>query len=343
MALPSQTAASRIPDRLAKVPSFPPIAVKVLQLLANPDVNLKNVLELINSDAALSARLLQYANSPVYGVSGQITSVAHALTMLGIDQVKGATATAAAGIFMKGKLSVDELRRCWVHTLACAVLSDELARACNVHVEEAYTAGLIHDIGRLSLVVAYPQEYVAAMREASARCIDLIDFEREEFGLDHAEAGRWLIEKWGLPHEFGIIAGRHHDEPDTVETNLLTLVHLACRLADSLGFEVTVPLRPVSMEELLSSLGPAVRSRLPATEEELRQRVLRRVCSFDGGESEIPESLKEAVKEEDDASEPVVEDLENESPPVPITRFWPVIVLLFAAFAGLLLVLRDTL
>jgi HD-like signal output (HDOD) protein len=344
--LASSTPSAQLPERLGRVPSFPPIAIKVLQLLSDPSVNLSKIPPLISSDPAISARVLQYANSPLYGVSNEITNIRHALTMLGIDQLRSLTATAASDIYLKGKLNIEELRRCWTHTLACAVLSEELARAARVHLDEAYTSGLMHDIGRLSLVVAYPKEYVEAMRHAASACVDLIDYEREKFGIDHEEAGRLLAEKWHLPPHFGVIAGRHHDSPDSHELDLLTLVHLACRLADVLGFEVTVPLRPSTMEEVLAILPPATRKRLPTTEEEFRDLVLRRISPLDLTEKEHSENLTLVGEPEQDR--PFIippEDLApfrpDPVPAMPGTRFWPVIVLMGVALAGLLLVLRD--
>jgi putative nucleotidyltransferase with HDIG domain len=341
---------AQLPDRLARVPSFPPIAIKVLQLLSDPSVNLSSIPPLISSDPALSARVLQYANSPLYGIANEIKNVRHALTMLGIDQLRSLTATAASDVYLKGKMNVEELKRCWTHTLACAILSEELARACRAHKDEAYTSGLMHDIGRLSMVVAFPREYVEAMRHASAHCIDLIDYERDKFGIDHAEAGRLLAEKWHLPENFCLIAGRHHDNPDTPEMSLLTIVHLACRLADNLGFEVTVPLQPVSMDEILAILQPEVRRRLPASEEEFRELVLRRMAPLDLIEREeqtypAHALLDEEPPESDRFSLARIDDIAPFRPdpvqPVPGSRFWPVIVLLAVALAGLLLVLAD--
>ena len=337
---------AQIPERLARVPSFPPIAIKVLQLLSDPSVDFSQIPQLISSDPALSARVLQYANSPLYGVAHQITNVRHALTMLGSDQLRALTATAASDIYLRGKLQIEELRRCWTHTLACAVLSEGLAHACRAHLDEAYTSGLMHDIGRLSMVVAYPSEYVEAMRHAAAACIDLIDYEREKFGIDHAEAGRLLSEKWHLPNNFCIIAGRHHDIPDPHEIDLLTLVHLACRLADALGFEVTVPLRPSSVDEILAILPPAVRQRLPASEEEFRELVLRRISPFESTELECSDNaISTEVSEHQRPSVSPVDDMApfrpDPVPAMPGSRFWPVIVLLGVALAGLVLVLSD--
>ena len=82
-------------------------------------------------------------------------------------------------MYVRAAFKTEELRRCWQHSLACAVLSETLARSAGVHEQQAYTAGLMHDIGRLAILVAYPEQYIGIVREAAFRCIDLLDFERE--------------------------------------------------------------------------------------------------------------------------------------------------------------------
>jgi HD-like signal output (HDOD) protein len=117
--------------------------------------------------------------------------------------------------------------------VAPAILADQIAKACGAFVDVAYTAGIIHDIGRLGLLVAYPREYETIIRDAAERYLDLLDFECEQCGVHHAEAGRILAERWDLPAELRVIAGRHHDPCEGGDLDLLRIVHVACRLADA--------------------------------------------------------------------------------------------------------------
>src|SRR5882724_4235607 len=199
---------------LSKVPPFPPIAARLLVLLANESVDIGEVADLVGSDPTLSARLLQCVNSVEFGLAHPIKDVQRALTFLGLDQTRQITVTLATGAYSKGALGTAALRRCWQHTVATAILADQLARACQSYTDVAYTAGIIHDIGRLGLLVAYPREYESIIRDAADQSCDLLDFESEQFGVHHAEAGRILSERWGLPKEFRIIAGPHHDRLD---------------------------------------------------------------------------------------------------------------------------------
>jgi putative nucleotidyltransferase with HDIG domain len=274
------------PSRLATVPPFPPVAAQLLRTLGDDSVNLREIASLVASDATLCARVLQYANSAEFTLIDPVRNVRQALAVLGFDRTRKLTVTLAAAAYSGAALRASELRRCWRHMLATAVLSEEIAKRCGLFVETAYTAGMMHDIGRLGLLVAYPRQYEETIRNAAERCLDLLDFERETFGIDHAEAGRWLAERWRLPSEFRVIAGRHHDTPDGGPASLLKIVHVACRLADYFGYDVTRPLQPQPMHAVLADLPEHTRAALLRDREILRAAVESTIFSHDETESE---------------------------------------------------------
>lgn len=164
---------------LTAIPSFPPVALRVLELPSTEALDLPATATAIESDAVFAGRILQHANSVEFGFTVPVESVHRALVLLGSERVREITATVAASVYVRAAFKTEELRRCWQHSLACAVLSETLARSAGVHEQQAYTAGLMHDIGRLAILVAYPEQYIGIVREAAFRCIDLLDFERE--------------------------------------------------------------------------------------------------------------------------------------------------------------------
>jgi putative nucleotidyltransferase with HDIG domain len=172
------------------------------------------------------------------------------------------------------------LRRCWTHSLACALLSQELANACFLKGDEAYTAGLLHDIGRLGLLAAYPVEYANVLSVAVDYSFDVLHCERELFDIDHCEAGAWLAEQWKLPGELGAIAAHHHDQPSIGpgrQPDLTTIIQLGCQLADALDFGVIKTLRGPAPQEILERLPESVRGRFPADLEALKALVTERI------------------------------------------------------------------
>jgi hypothetical protein len=108
----------------------------------------------------------------------------------------------------------------------------------------------------------------------------LLDCERETLGMDHCEAGRLLAQQWNLPEDFQIVAARHHDPQTNSTVDLLTLVHLGCKLADSLGFWVVEPIQPCSPEEIQAALPPLLAKRIPIDADRWRENVERRIRCY---------------------------------------------------------------
>jgi putative nucleotidyltransferase with HDIG domain len=196
-----------------------------------------------------------------------------------------AQATAA---YTEGALRIETMRRCWQHTVATAVLANEIALACGEYTNVAFTAGIMHDIGRLGLLVAYPEEYERVVRDAAERSLDVLDFEAEEFGAHHAEAGRMLAERWELPLEMRVIAGRHHDPCEGAELSLLRIVHVACRMADVLGYDVVKPLTPSNVQEVIAELPEQARLRLNRPPAEFCERIEQRLREFGSETTDVP-------------------------------------------------------
>jgi putative nucleotidyltransferase with HDIG domain len=302
-----ERSAATISASLKKVPPFPPVAAKLLELLQDPAVDSNEVADLISSDATFMARLLQRANSAAFGFVTDVTSARRAVALLGLDLTRQITLSHATAAYVGGAPKTEALRRSWQHTIATAVLAEEIAIACEMFTSVAFTAGIMHDIGRLGLLVAYPDEYEGVIRESAGRCLDLLDFEEETFGVHHAEAGRMLAESWGLPPDMAVIAGRHHDACEGTELDVLRIVHVACRLADVLGYDVVKPLVPISVDEVLRDLPQLGRQRLTQAPEELLKNIEERIREFAGETSLVqPEEALALLASASAAREPIV-------------------------------------
>jgi HD-like signal output (HDOD) protein len=248
---------------LANIPAFPPIVLRALDLLSEDTPDVLQLVQEISSDATPAAQLLKLANSPLFGFTAQIGTVHHSVVALGLIRVRSLVVAVATTNYMRQALGTEGMNKCWRHTLASAILCRELAHAAGMPGDRAYSFGLLHDIGRLGLLVAYPKAYDQVLRDADRDAVSLLDAEKKRFGMDHCEAGRQLVEQWRLPPEFRVIAGRHHDPPAGGPFDFLTLVHVACQMADTLGYSVVTPLKPLPFDELRCLLPPAVRQGFP--------------------------------------------------------------------------------
>jgi HD-like signal output (HDOD) protein len=304
----ANTTVQIVPEKssaLSKIPAFPPVAIRVLNLLTDEDaVEIKKLLDLLVVDPAFSAEILRAANSPLFGFVSRIDSVQHALVILGLDRIKAATLTVATRFYLRGVSNVEMLRRCWRYSLATAMIADEVARSCGIFQDKAYTAALLHDVGRVGLLMAYSKEYGDLLEEASVTLgrgepFDLLANERRLFGIDHCEAGRLLAQKWNLPVEFSTIAGYDEDFPPDEEFDLLALVRIACALTNSLGFSVLQSPHTPGFDEVLQRLPEPARHRFNPNPEELREAILAKIESFDidgFGEKPAGSTMREAAR-----------------------------------------------
>ena len=233
---------------LRELPPFPAIATKLLRLFSNEDVELREVVALIRADTAFTSELLRVANSPIFGLRSQVSSIQHAVVLLGFDRLRSFAMTISMKNFLRSAMRIDVLRRVWRHSLATALVAEDLAplfwKQSDRNVgDRAYTAGLLHDVGRLALLVKYPQEYANLLAVVNENPFDMLETERELFDVDHCEAGAWLARNWAFPPEIAEVAERHHEAPIKGDASLLNLVSTAVYITDWMGFDV-VPIVP---------------------------------------------------------------------------------------------------
>lgn len=256
--------------------------MKLLSLLNDGVSTLSTISTCIATDPMLSARLIQRANAADQSVYCEVKEVLQATRSLGLDLTREICVGTAASVYAAAAIQSETLRPCWRHTLACALASSEVARLCGLRPGEAYTAAILHDIGRLGLLTAYPAEYEELMAHADGEPGDLIRLERERFGADHVEAGAWLARQWNLPESILDAILRHHEAPHGA-VDEVTVVQMGCRLADLLGFSVNRPSQPPELNEVCAILPESTRRRLAGQLGALREAVVREIEFLEGG------------------------------------------------------------
>jgi HD-like signal output (HDOD) protein len=269
------------PGPLTEVPAFPAVAIKTLQVMSRERGALTELSELISSDAAISGGILRMANSALFNIRIEISGVLQAIHILGLERVKGVVVTVAMKSYLGESIDVPQLRACWRHSLACAVISEEFAKVGLMEADVAYTTGLMHDVGRLGLIAAYPKEYADFLLRAENEPCDALARERDLFGVDHCQAGQLLVTRWNLPKIFSEVTLRHHDAPVAGESTILSTVRRSCRMADALGFDVVPPNHPTSYEEILSDLPERERNRFPRESSKLVQHIAARINAIE--------------------------------------------------------------
>ena len=251
--MPKLLAKAARPWALRLIPPFPAVANRVLSIVSDENVAASDISAIIKIDPTFTAEILRVANSALFGFRREIGSVDHAVTVLGLNRVKTMATYIALNAMVKPVLKVEELRRIWVHSLVTALLTEELARASNSCHDVAYTTGMLHNLGSLGLMAAYPEEY-KRMLEVSAECgFDLILTERDLFEIDHCAAGAYLAEEWNFPDAMIEAIATHHLPPKK-GLSLSNVVRVAWRVADALRFAPFPPETGATFDELIAMI-----------------------------------------------------------------------------------------
>jgi putative nucleotidyltransferase with HDIG domain len=275
-----EAAAKHTPWALDELPPFPWVAKRLMATVSKEDVDIHEVGKLIAAEPVFATRVLQLANSPLFALERQVKTISHAIILLGLDRVKAITFTRALEDFVAPALKIKALRLCWQNSLAVALIAEKLARAARMDADFAYVAGLLRDIGRLALLVKYPEPYSNLLAVSGEQNFDLLMMERELFDIDHCEAGSWLMQQLPFPPELADIISNHHQELDRDNFRMLNLVQCADRLADALGYGVLTGAPLPSVEETIEPLPQAARDRLGNDYEQWKTDIAARLQAW---------------------------------------------------------------
>lgn len=232
-------------EKIENLPTIPSILRKILGIIEDPNVSLQKITEFVSSDPTLTARILKMVNSPVYGFPGRISSVSHAMVILGLNAVKGLLI--GVSVFEVMKKNMVGL---WEHSLASAIFARILANIKDApSPEEISVAALLHDIGKVIMLIAYKDDYSKVLESAQVRRGILFELEREYFGITHAEIGGIVGKKWNFPLKLIEPISNHHRPQLSKNFELETaIVHLSniLALARGTGYSGDLFVNPVN-------------------------------------------------------------------------------------------------
>ncbi len=265
-----------------KMPPFPQVALKVLQLVGNENVQMSQLGDLIASDPAFATEVLTVANSLLYAPRYPIKSIRQAIEILGATHLQGLCLTVGVRAYLGKWLGHPAMRTLWRHNMACALIAEQIASAGTTDRNIAFTAGVLHGIGLLALAVMHPREYIHLLGTHIGTAESLAAREKELFGIDHGELGRSLVHDWQLPEEFqAIVSGPGGKLADEKVWDVEEIVHLSCRMADAAGFAAFPACHATPFEELLGELPPRERRLFHSDVETLGFEVSKRIAAVE--------------------------------------------------------------
>jgi putative nucleotidyltransferase with HDIG domain len=263
--------------RTGDLPAMPGIAVKVMEMVGDPGTSAKDLQEVISHDQALTTKVLKIANSAMFGVSRDISTLSHAIMILGFSTIRSIVlATSTKSIYLKGKSTGGfSMKLLWDHSIGCALVARRLARETHtVNLEEAFIAGLLHDIGKTVINLLFASRYEEVISQVYNGGESFATVENRLMGFDHTQVGALVLRKWNLSRSLEDAVLHHHDPANaTANPKLTAVVSLANSYCKKLG------IGPETRENEVLAEHPAahILEFAPAMVDELLQAVLQLV------------------------------------------------------------------
>lgn len=251
--------------RVGDLPSVPSVVAEVAGLVEDPDASVDDLRKVVENDPALAARILKLANSAIFGFSRRIETLHHAIAMVGFRSVKTMVMAASMkGVFKRFGLTE---RLLWEHSTMAGAVASQLAgyKEIDCDREEAFTVGLLHDLGKIALNNTLEKEYMEVVARVYNEGIPFVVAERDAFGFDHAEVGALVASKWKLSPRLES-AIRHHHSPEAMqqlameERRLTALAAVTTAACTRLGVGRRAPVEQLDLAQhpawSLLGLGP---------------------------------------------------------------------------------------
>ena len=243
------------------VPSLPSLYFRIMRAMDSPNASLMEIGGIIAQDPGMTAKILQLVNSAFFGIRRRVSNPVEAVQYLGVQKVRSlALSVHVFSCFDQARVKDFSLSRVWNHSVATGRIAQKIChaeRAGAAAIEEAYIAGMLHDVGKVMFASGEPERYAEAIALAREQRVPLVDAEREIFGVTHAEVGAYLLGLWGLPIAVVEAIALHHAPERTVVKTFgpLTAVHFASWIENQLSQPAIETVMAEADMEYLARLG----------------------------------------------------------------------------------------
>ena len=242
---------------IKSLPTLPAVAQEMLSNLNDDDISLDTIAEKVSHDQSLTASTLRLANSSMFGSNSKVVTLQQAVSMLGIRQIKNLIQlTAIANSFPTSRCRNFDFQAFWRHSVATAECAELISRTLSMKHDFAYTAGLLHDIGRLVLVTRFPAQYEQAILYREQEDCYLLKAEHAVMNIDHVTAGLALAEHWQFSEAIRDAIRGHHDPEIEGLNSIAAIVHVANAIVHALDIsQVEDDLVPLVSQMAWNTLG----------------------------------------------------------------------------------------
>jgi putative nucleotidyltransferase with HDIG domain len=226
-------------QRITRIPTTPPVASHIIELISNKSVRIDNIVEIIEIDPAISAKVIGLSNTAFFRRGIQVMSISGAIMNIGFDNVKSiALGISLLTVFKTGKAGrQEEYANIFRHCLAVGVIAREIEKYIGYQGDEdAFTSGLLHDLG-LMVIHSFLPDLTDQIKQKVTKRTNYEAAEREIIGFTHGDVGAWLADKWNLPENILAAIYCHHNVKEAGQyLHSVAVVHLADHIAIKKGY-----------------------------------------------------------------------------------------------------------
>ena len=246
----------KIVSQVEQIPTLPVVSKRIMELLHNDDVPLSKIGELIEQDLSIATRILKIANSPFYGTLNTITSINHALVILGLTEVKGVLAAISIYNFFPpgSKDSIFSREKFWEHSVVCSQVAKLLSRHFSISDDGSlFLSGLIHDMGKVIFDVYFNKEFTQIVDCVASEKVSFSKAEKKILGVTHYQVAATVLQQWRIPKKIVYQVFYHHAPwQDKIYPTGSCLIYLANIFTKLAGFPASAFEAKLDANQLIS-------------------------------------------------------------------------------------------
>jgi len=248
-----ETKIDRIVRTIEQIPTLPVISTQILRLFRDENINLRQVEELVEKDPPLAAKILKIVNSSFYGLLNKISTIEHAIIILGLNEIRSVAIGFAIQSHFKSHSNSFEPARFWKHSIICSQIAKYLAKYFNVVDDGTYfLSGLIHDIGKLVIDQYFQEDFKTIIQYIAKNQCTFSKAEKEILGVTHYQIAAKLLRQWNFPEKVIMQVFYHHapwhDKNFTTESAILYLSNILTKIN---GFTCSSEEKPISSTDVM--------------------------------------------------------------------------------------------
>lgn len=227
---------SRIEKNIESFPSLPSTVAEVMNVVNNPDSSAKELTQAILPDQSMCVAILKIANSALYGRPKKVSSLETAITVLGFNEIENIVLSKSvlnsfSSAFQRNDAVISDY---WDHSFTCALAAKIIAEHCNISAPgRFFMGGLIHDIGKLAMLLTFPEEYSADKWLSGFSSAEKLEEERQQFSITHQEVGGRILKKWNFPEQLVNALQYHHNPEESPQNQGFPII---VQMADALAY-----------------------------------------------------------------------------------------------------------